>query len=804
MTMIQNYLKIAIRNLRQHRTFSFLNIFGLAISMSVCLLLIMLIKDAYGFDRFHPHADQIYRLLTEAQRKDGHSESYASSPFPVGKSLLENYALTELWTPIVRMGSGEMNFGEKTFNFDGLYADSSFFDMFGFELEHGNSRESLKSPYSIVLTQELAESMFPNENPVGKILEINNFGQPFRVTGVLKAFPGKTHFEFSVMASLATQLAEEKRPERRQVSTNWGNYYSTYNFVRLAPKADPSDAEKALAIIVQGQYADLELESRDLSYRFSLQPLSEITPGVNLSNTMGQGMPVFLIWFLGILGSVIMLSACFNYTNLTIARALTRAREIGVRKVLGANRTQVFAQLVGEAVVTSVIALGVAYLMMKLLKPQFERLSITESLDVRIQEDWMLFAIFLAFAIVVGILAGLLPALTMSRTKPITVLQRLQNIRFIQRLGLRKMLLTVQFTLTLIFLITMNIAWQQSKHAIAVNFGFNQPQTLLVQLQGQPFDRISAALGQVSEVEEFSGISFPMGTWSDYNDDVRSDSVPEKTGVRQYHVDHQYLPQFDLSFVAGENFPNNPAQSQEVFAVVNETFVQRFKLGDPHSALGKGLVIGDSLRLIVRGVVKDFPFKPAVYKMEPLLLRYNPEELGVLNLRLAAGNTPATFQKLENEWKRLVPNTPFQAEFFDETARSNFSETMDLVRIVGFFGLMGMVIACMGLLGMAIYTVETKAKEISIRKVMGANARDLSYLLSKGYLWLLGIAILVSTPVTYFIGCMMLETFSSQIQMSPWLFLPSILLMILAAGLATGSQTLRAIRSNPVNQLRSE
>jgi len=802
--MIQNYLKIALRNLSKHRAFSFLNIFGLAISMSVCLLLIMLIKDAYSFDRFHPDGARVYRLLTEAQRKEGRDESYASSPYPVGKSLRDNYAQTELWTPLVRMGGGELISGEKTFNFDGLYADPGFFDMFGFELEHGNDLESLESPYSIVLTQELAASMFPNENPMGKILEINNFGQPFRVTGVLKPFPGKTHFEFNILASLATQLAEEKIPERRQVSANWANYYSTYNFVRLAPDADPAAAEKALASIAQNQYANLELESRDAGYRFTLQPLSEITPGVNLSNTMGAGMPIFLIWFLGILGSAIMLSACFNYTNLTIARALTRTREVGVRKVLGANRMQVFGQLVGEAVVTSLLALGAAYLMMKILKPQFESLSITESLDVSIQEDWQLFAIFLTFAIGVGVLAGMLPALTLSKTKPIVVLQRLQNIRFMQRLGLRKMLLTIQFTLTLIFLITMTIAWRQSEHAISVNFGFDQPQTLLVQLQGQPFDRISAALGQVSGVEELSGISIPMGTWNDYGDDVRTDSVPDKTSVRQYFVDHRYLPQFDLPLVTGENFPINPAQQQEVFAIVNETFVQRFKLGDPHAAVGKSLVVCDSLRLIVRGVVKDFPFKPAVYKMEPLLLRYNPEEIGVLNLRLAAGNGPATVKKIENEWSRLAPNTPFEAEFFDETARSNFAEALDLVRIVGFFGLMGMIIACMGLLGMAIYTVETKAKEISIRKVMGANARDLSFLLSKGYLWLLGIAVLISTPVTYFIGSMMLEAFSSRIPMSPWLFLPGILLLLLAAGLAVGSQTFRALRSNPVDQLRSE
>ncbi len=802
--MIQNYLKVALRNLRKHRAFSFLNIFGLALSMSVCLLLIMLIKDAYGFDNFHPDDERVYRVLTEAQRKEGRSESYASSPYPVGRSLRENYAQTELWTPVVRMGGGELISGEKNFDFDGLYSDATFFEMFGFELEKGETVRALESPYALVLTHELAARIFPGENPLGKTLEINGFAEPFRVTGVLKKFPGKTHFEFTALASLATQLAEEKRPERRQVSANWLNYYSTYNFVRLAPGADHAAAEQALVSIAQNQYANLELESRDAGYRFTLQPLSEITPGVNLSNTMGAGMPIALIWFLGVLGAAIMLSSCFNYTNLTIARALTRTREIGVRKVLGASRMQVFGQIISEAVVTSCLALVVAYLMMKALKPQFERLSITETLDIRIQEDWQLFALFFTFSLVVGLVAGLLPALTLSKTRPIAVLQRLQNLRLMQRIGLRKVLLTMQFVLTLIFLITMTIAWRQGEHAISVNFGFDHPQTLLVELQRQPFDRVSAALGQVSGVESMSGISIPMGTWSDDGDDVRSDSVPEKTGVRQYFVDHHYLTQFNLPLAVGENFPDNPAQQRETFAIVNETFVQKFKLGDPHEAVGKSLVVGDSLRLIVRGVVKDFPFKPAVYKMEPLLLRYDPAQLGVLNLHLAGGDIPATFKKLENEWNRLAPNTPFQATFFDETARSTFSEALDLARMVGFFGLMGMVIACMGLLGMAIYTVETKAKEISIRKVVGANARDLSLLLSKGYLGLLGIAILISTPVSYFLGSQMLQTFASRIPMSPLLFLPGILLLLLAAGLAVGSQTLRALRSNPVTHLRSE
>ncbi|MBL7827138.1 MAG: FtsX-like permease family protein, partial [Saprospiraceae bacterium] len=483
---------------------------------------------------------------------------------------------------------------------------------------------------------------------------------------------------------------------------------------------------------------------------------------------------------------------------------ITRLREMGVRKVMGANRTEIFGQILVEAIITSLFALVLGFFMMLLLRPQVGRMSIAQTLDLSITSFGQLALLFLGFALVVGLVAGIIPALTLAKTRPIAALQKLQNLRLMQRVGLRKFLLATQFTVTLIFLMLMTIAWRQGNHAISVNFGFDQPQTLLVQLQGAPFDRTAAALGQVAGVEKLSGISIPMGTWMDNSDDVRTDSVSEKTGVRDYYIDHNYVPNFHLKLLAGENFPDNPAQKNEVFALVNETFLTKFKLGEAHEAINKQLLIGDSTRLTVRGVLADFAFKPAVYKMEPLLLRYNPTELGVINLQLNAVTAIETREKVETAWKRLYPNTPFEAEFFDDTARGVFSESLDLVRMVGFFGFLGMALACMGLLGMAIYTVETKAKEISLRKVMGATGRDVVFFLSKGYLWLLGIAAAIAIPVVFLAGSQILAFFSNSIPMSPLLFLPGMLLLITAAGLAVGSQTWRALRANPVDNLRNE
>ena len=802
--MIHNYLKIAFRNLRNNPGYTFLNIFGLALSMSVCLFIILLIKDAYSYDRFHTDGDRVYRILTDAQRKNGGLESYASSPFIVGKTLTDDYAQVELWTPLLRSFNGALTTGERAFDFQGLMTDSSFFDMFGFELAAGDPETALGEPYSVVLTADMSERMFKKEIPVGKIVRIPGYARDFKITGVLKEFPGKTHLEFAALGSLSTQLAEEKLPGQNNLTGNWQDYYQTYNFVRLKNGADKKAAERALADIANTNYKGLELESRDAGYRFRLQALGSITPGAHLSNSTGAGMPEFLIWFFTALGAIIMFSASFNYTNLTIARSIVRTKEVGVRKVMGANRRQVFLQIVGESVLMAVLALALAYPLMRGIKPQFEQLSLTEEMDVRLQEDGLLYLQFLAFSVVVGLIAGLLPAFTLSKLTPLSVLQKLQNVRLIRRIGLRKMLFVAQFTVTLIFFITLTIVWRQVDHAISVNFGFDQPQTLLVELQGQPFDKVAAALGQVNGVEKISGISFPMGTWSDGSDDVRTSADAEKTGVRDYFIDQHYLDHFGISLVAGENFPDNPAQQNELFALVNETFVKNFKLGAPGEAVGKPIIVGDSLQLSIRGVVRDFPFKPAVYAMEPLLLRYDPAQLGVLNLRLSGTDPAAAMAALERGWKKLGTDREFQARFFDETVRANYAEMLDLTRIVAFFGILGMVIACMGLLGMAIYTVESKAKEISIRKVMGAGATDVALMLSKGYFVLLAIALAIAVPVSYLLGNQLLQIFADRIALSPLLFLPGALLLLAATVVTVGSQTLRAALADPARALRSE
>lgn len=801
--MWSNYFKVALRNLLKHKSFSAINIFGLAASMSVCLLVILLIKDAYRFDRFHPESDRVYRVITEAQRKGGGEEGYASSPFPMGKTLTEDYSCVETWTPLVRSLNGSFTAEGKLLDIRGLLTDGAFFQIFGFQLAQGDAATALSEPKTVVLSAETAKKFFGTADPMGKILHNNALGD-FKVTGVLEPFPGKTHLEFDALGSLASLKAMETGPDEMAISSNWNNYYMTYNFVRLRKGVPRETAETAMRQIAANAYAKLKLESRDAGYRFYLQPLSGITPGPAFSNSMGKGLPSILLWFLSALGAIVMLSACFNYTNLSIARALTRAKEVGVRKVMGATRGQVFRQFVSEAVVVSGLSLGLAFLLLQGTIPLFNQLQFLESTDVSLQMDGATAGWFLAFALGVGLLAGILPATVLSRFQPLIILQKLQNTKLFRRVGLRKVLIVSQFAVSLVFIITLTVIWRQINFAVRENFGFHDNLVINLDLQGQAYGPITEDLRQSPQIEQISAISHLMGTWRDSKVDVRVQPGDDPIGVRDYFIDQAYLKNMDLPLVAGQDFPYNPTQGRELFAIVNEKFLDQFKLGAPESAVGKSIILEDSTPVSIRGVVKDFLFKPLNYQLEPLLLRYDPSRLAVLNLKVSGNDLPGTLAYLERTWKKFDKSRPVKYEFYDETVRNNFADMYDMAWIVAYFGLLGMLIACMGLLGMAIYSVETRAKEISIRKVIGANARDVVRLLSKGYFLLLVIAAAVAVPIGYLLGQQFLQLFAFQIPMGIMVFLPAIALVFGLGGITIGSQTLRAAISNPVRHLQNE
>jgi putative ABC transport system permease protein len=660
--MLKNYFKTAWRNMRKNKSFSFINIAGLALSMAVCLLLIMLIKDANAYDKFHPNSDRVYRINTEALRKGGGTEPYASSPYIVGATLASNYTGIEAWTMFNSGFNGDITADNKKFDFNMHFTNADFFKLFGFTFKEGDAVTALNEPYSIVLTKELNDKLFPNSNAIGKTVDIGGTGL-FKVTGILNAFPGKTHFEFQALASFSTIPSLEKNNNVTATTNNWNNYYTNYTYIRLKPGIKASQVEASLADIEQKSYKNLPLETRDAGYRFTLQALNDITPGPMLSNNMGKGLSSPILWFFSLLAFIIIMSAAFNYTNLTIAKAMSRMKEIAMRKVVGSSRKHIFLQIILESVITSLLALLVALILLQFLIPQFSSLGFISAADISFNITAEVVVLFIFFAIVLGLLAGILPATVLSRIKPLMLMQKLQSLKVFRHLGLRKTLLVIQFVISLIFINLVTITYKQMEYGVNINFGSQQTHIFNIPLQGVAYEKAKQEFSKIPGVEKISAISVLMGTYGDWADDVRTTKDKDPITVREYFTDENYLSNMNLKLVAGKNFPSDHAQKHEQFAIVNEQFVKNFQLGTPIDAVGKTIIVGDSTTLTITGVLKDFLFKPADYALEPMLLRYNPERWSTLNLSIASGNTMQTTSQLEAAWKKLDPYHSFEGNF---------------------------------------------------------------------------------------------------------------------------------------------
>ncbi len=801
--MIKNYLIIAARNLNHKKVFSFINIFGLALGMSLCLLIITILKDQFGFDSFHPNADRIYRINTEALRKNGSKEGYASSPLALAKTIENKYTYIEKSAPLVRAMNGEAEANGKVLSLNGFLTTPQFFDIFGYTLLYGNSAVALNEVNTIVITENTAERFFGKKNPVGEIIKYPGFGD-FRITGVIKKPTGKTHLEFDALTSytsLATLIQSESVRVRED---DWKDYYMNYTYVKLKGRNDAATLDKELSTIAKDKYAKIELESRDRGYRFYLQPLNKIVPGPMLSNNMGRALPLPLLLFLVGLAAVVIISAGFNYNSLSLASSLSRSKEIGVRKATGARRNQLIFQFLTEAILTSVLSLALAMIIYTfILKPGFYKLTVIQSMDISLDGDMILYILFLIFSVVVGLASGILPALFLSSMNPVKALKDIGGKSMVPKLGFRRVLLVVQFSAALLFVIAMINMYRQINYVMNAEYGFNKEDIVNIDLQGNSYDKVKQALEKYSGVELVSGISHPIGTWRDRATDVRIKPEDEKMTVRDYTIDENFLTNLQLKTIAGKNFSSDLPADREIFAIVNESFLERFNLGAPLNAIGKTILVGDSLQLEITGVVKDFHYKPFVYNIEPLLLRYNRSDISMAYVKISHNNPPATVAQLEKIWAGFDKSHDFTYSFFKDDLKNSYAEMKDMSSMVSVVAFMALVVACLGLLGLVIFIIRRQVKEIGIRKILGASTPQIILYLSRNFLRLLLLACLIGLPLGILSSYFMLNTFAFRINPVPGYLIGVLLLLALA--LATiGIKISQAASANPVNSLRTE
>jgi putative ABC transport system permease protein len=812
--MIKNYFKTAIRNLIKNKTFSFINIIGLAVSMSVCLLIINIIAEQNSYDKFHAKKDRVYRIMSTGRGPNQFQS--ASSAYPLAKKLKEELPGIEQSATLVRAIGGDMIYKEKAATGAGYFTDKQFFNILDFKLVKGSTATALEQPFSIVLTEDLAVQLFGNDDPIGKVVQFNDKqmypGIPdkgnretdyglFTVTGILATVTHKTHLPFKLLASASTLPSLASNNKRAFSANDWNNIWDNYTYVLLNKNTTAASLQQALDKLSLQQYP----KGSNNEVQFKAKALGDITPANPIGNETHISMPEIVLIILSVLAMIVMLSACLNYTNLSVARSLTRTKEVGIRKVTGATRMQIFLQFITEAIIISLLSLLLAIGLLFFLKNAFTGLWVNQFLQIDLKQNSSLYLLFLAFSIGIGLLAGLLPSLYISAFSPLAMMRSFGGIKMFKRLTLRKVLLVTQFAVSLIFIISTAVLYQQTKMVLNFDYGFSRDNIINVNLyKPENYRRFVQAVAQNKDVKAVSACSFLPATGTQMGTQVfKADNLKDSMQTSYMDADAGFIDALSLKLVAGKNLPSIPDTVSERFIIVNEKFVQQFKYGNNIAAVGQRIKIDGNV-VEIAGVVKDFQFLDVTRRMEPLVLRNRPNTFGFVNIKVAEANTSSVVAFLEKTWKTVNPNSKFEYQFFDEQLLFTHAMLSDVAKILGTLSLLAVLISCLGLLGMATYTAETRAKEISIRKVVGSSVPQIILLLTKGFVVLLTIAAVIAIPIAYLLNNMWLQFFASRISISPLTLIISVMAMFLISLLTVFSQSWRAAFANPIKKLRSE
>jgi putative ABC transport system permease protein len=797
--MIRNYLLTAWRNIFRYKGFSLLNIFGLSLSMSVCMLIIVVILDQLSYDNFFTKKDRIFRIQSIDNLSKISLNKYASTTFPLARELTDHYGFVEEAVAVNNSFSGDGVYNETRIQIGGLYANSAFFKVFDFDLKSGSAEGILDEPYTMVLQEVVALKYFGEEDPVGQFLQVDSIGD-FKVTGVLKNTRKKSHIQFEALASASTMESQEKNENLRKISNNWDNFYSNYVYILLHKNTDLKDVKRVLDKISAEKYRDNE--ERDVS--FYLQSLGKIVPGPLLANELGFFLPGIFIIFLAGLTLVIIISAAFNYTSLSIARSLLRAREVGVRKTIGASRSKIIIQFLFEAILISLSALVFACFILQLLLPAFSGMKMMSMLEINPEQNVTVYIWFFIFALVTGILSGILPAIFISAFKPVNVLKGVMNIKLFSRINLRKVLLVTQFIFSMIFIISILLIFKQMNFMVNAEMGFDRNVVFNIRLNGHDITRVKNQYSQLPEVSILSAASHVPGVGNIWDVDVRLNPEDEKYNAYYFSVDASYIRAMGLDLIAGQDFPENMGTENEIFVVVTEKTVDHFNLGSPHEALGTSLILDDSTQVEIIGVVKDYKYAALFLNLKPLVLRVKPDEYRIAVLRLNSISLQSTINKLKDEWKKIDPVHEMEGDFLDAEIREYYSFFEDVLYTVGFTSLLAIVIASLGLFGMATYSTQTRLQEIGVRKVLGAHSRNIISLISKSYIWMMLIATIIGAPLAYIINNLWLQYMAHHVSFGPGTLVTGVLIVIVIGMLTITSRIIKAANTNPSEILKYE
>ncbi|MEO8474933.1 MAG: FtsX-like permease family protein [Chryseolinea sp.] len=814
--MLLNYYRTGIRNILKYKVFSAINIFGLATGMAVCMLIMVMFSDQKEYDQFHSKKERIYRLLTvKPDAMMGMKSAVTSAP--LGLKLKNDYAIIDESTRLNLGIGGDAMYNRKTVELRGYFADQSFFNIFDYTLDAGNRATALTLPNSMIITHSAAVELFGSENPIGKAIAFSDRGLPilkgidiekatvywgeYTVTGVVNDQSMKSHLRFDALVSASSMPVLIKEKKIDDYSDNWLDHNSGYTYVTLTRGKAKQDLLSALDDIVQREYKNVA-EAKGIT--LDAQKLTEITPGLFMSSPPSFSLPLQIYYFLLLLALVILISACLNYTTLATARSLTRVKEIGIRKVTGASRRSLIFQFLSESILTSFFSLILAIGLLYLIRPAFNELWINQYLGFDLGLTPSIYLGFGTLAISIGLLAGIYPALYLSRFPPIKVLKAHRHVKA-GKVTMQRALNTIQFVVSLFFIITALLLYKQFDHHLKLDYGFVSKNIINVSLQSAEYNAAKTALSNIPGVVIVSACNEIVGSGQGtHGIGLKKPGATEETTAMQMAVDQNFLSNLELKLLAGNNVPEYYSNKQ---IVVNESAAKALGYEIFQEIIGETFESGkDQQVLEVVGVVKDFRFRMASEKdkVEPMVLRHQEGRFRFLQLKVISDDMTRLVTQLEKEWKKVDPNHTVKYQFFDEQLRATNKGLLDVVSIINVISFLAVLIACMGLLGMITYQTERKKKEVGIRKVLGADMKNIVMMLSKNFFIMLTLAVFISGPLSYFVNNLWLQNFPNRVDFGFELVAAGAAILLGLGVITIASTTLKASKTNPVEALRMD
>lgn len=794
--MYKNYFKITFRVFNREKLYSLINAFGLTLGFTSCLLIALFIKDELSYDKFHHNSDRIYRISAAYMRQE-RWEPYGSNAWKTGELIKNNYNEVEELVRFMPDDNTLFEYGDKRFVENRFaWADSNFFSLFNFKLREGNPAEALKGPNKVVISKSIASKYFGNENPIGKVFKLSDYPIDIQVSGVMEDMPSNSHFHFDLIISGET--LRQVYTERLFTNVGWD---SQFIYARLAPGTDPKRIEATFPDFINN---NLDFW-KSTNFKLFLQPLESIHLESNIGRELEANGSLTRIYTFSAIAVFILLIACVNYMNLTTARSLRRAKEVGMRKVMGAKRSDLLGQFLTESFTMTAIAVLAALLFSFVLIPTFNQFAGKEIPREILLDPQVLSGLLIGF-IFIGFGSGFYPAIMLSSFKPLNSVKESGHAGKIG-FAMRKSLVVLQFIISIGLITASVIVFQQWDYMRNKDLGINKDMIVSVPLQTIDRNKINSFTHELLtnpaiKKVGYSNMQMPgwIGQSTNYDaQDVAEDEEVNKS-MKIVRIDYDFLPTIEAQLTEGRNFSSEFPVDTVSSVLLNESAVAQLGWKD---AIGKWIVFRGT-KCTVIGVVKDFHFESLHRRIPPIIFSFSPRAFNWAYIKIEKNNSSSTLGQIEKVYSRYVTNRDFTYTFLNEDIDRQYQAEQKFTQVFTIFTVLAIIIACLGTFGLISFTAERKSKEIGIRKVLGASVSSVSFLLIKEFIILLLISSAIAWPITWYLLEGWLTEFIYRTSIDA---LPFILATFLAAcivTLTTGFRAIKAALTNPVNSLRDQ